>query len=92
MVGYSDSSAIYIASSESCKINRFARCLNKVEKQYIREQHSNQFHCSNQNMGFVKRMDQNVTKYRYPNEKMLVVPVCLNDRCCYSGCVGIVSY
>ena len=26
----------------------------------------------------------------YPNEKMVVVPVCLNDRCCSSGCVGIV--
>ena len=28
----------------------------------------------------------------YPNEKMVVVLVCLNGRCCYSGCVGIVSY
>ena len=24
----------------------------------------------------------------YPDEKMMVVPVCLNDRCCSSGCVG----
>ena len=45
-----------------------------------------------QSMGFVNRMDQNVAKYWYPNEKMVVVPVCLNDRCCYSGCVGIASY
>ena len=28
----------------------------------------------------------------YPDEKMMVVPVCLNDRCCYSRCVGIVSF
>ena len=28
----------------------------------------------------------------YPNEKMLVVPVCLNDRCCFSGCASIVLY
>ena len=28
----------------------------------------------------------------YPNEKMVVVPVCLNGRCCSSGCVGIVLY
>ena len=27
----------------------------------------------------------------YPNEKMVVVPVCLN-RCCSPGCVRIVSY
>ena len=29
-------------------------------------------------MGFVNRMDQNVAKYWYPNEKMVVVPVFLN--------------
>ena len=29
---------------------------------------------------------------RFWNKKMVVVPVCLNGRCCYSGCVGIVSY
>ena len=28
----------------------------------------------------------------YPDEKMMVFPVCLNVRCCSSGCVGIVSY
>ena len=26
----------------------------------------------------------------YPNEKMVVVPVCLNGGCCSSGCMGIV--
>ena len=25
----------------------------------------------------------------YPNEKIVVVPVCLKDRCCSSGCVGV---
>ena len=28
----------------------------------------------------------------YPNEEMVVVPVCLSNRCCSSGCMGIVSY
>ena len=28
----------------------------------------------------------------YPNEKMVVVSVCLNGRCCSSGRVGIISY
>ena len=26
----------------------------------------------------------------YPNQKMVVVPVSLNGRCCSSGCMGIV--
>ena len=28
----------------------------------------------------------------YPNEKVVVVAVCLNGRCCFSECVGLVSY
>ena len=36
---------IYIASSESSEPKRFVRCWNKVEKQYIQEQQSNQFRC-----------------------------------------------
>ena len=36
-------------------------------------------------MGFVNRMDQNVAKYWYLNEKMAMIPVCMNDKCCYSG-------
>ena len=50
---------------------------------------TNQFHCYNQNMGSVNKMDQNVANFWCPNEKMVVVPVCLNGRCCYSG--GILS-
>ena len=38
MVGCNDSSAIYIASSESCETKRFVGCWNKVEKKYIQEQ------------------------------------------------------
>ena len=33
-----------------------------------------------------------VARYLYPNEEMVVVFVCFDGRCCYSGCVGIVSY
>ena len=39
---------------------------------------------------FVNRMNQNVAKCWYPNEKTVVVPVCLNGKCCFSGYVGIV--
>ena len=52
-----DSSAVYIAFSESCEPKRFVWCGNKVERKYIQEQQPNQFHCYNQNMGFVNRMD-----------------------------------
>ena len=31
-------------------------------------------------------------KQWYPNEKLVVIPVCLNGRRCSSGCVGIVLY
>ena len=30
----------------------------KIERKYIQEQQPNQFHCYNQNMGFVNTMDQ----------------------------------
>ena len=53
---------------------------------------TNQFHCFNQNLDFVNRMDQSVTKYWYLNEKMAMIPVCSNGRCCSSGCEGIASY
>ena len=57
---------------ESCEPKRFLWRWNKVEKKYVEEHQPNQFHGYNQNIGFVNRMDQNVTKYRYLNEKMLV--------------------
>ena len=94
VVGYNDNNAIYVASSESYEPKRFVQCWNKVENIYIyiQEQQPNQFHSYNQSMGFVSRMDQNVAKYWHLNGKMVVVPVCFNGRCCYSGCMGIVLY
>ena len=41
-------------------------------------------------MGLVNRMDQ--VQDLNPIEKMVVVLVCLNGRCCSSECVDIVSY
>ena len=83
---------VYIACSESSEPKRFVRCWNKVERKHIQKQRLNQFHCYNQNMDFVNRMDQDVAKYWYPNRKMVAVPVCLNGICCSSRCVGIVLY
>ena len=61
---------------------------------YIQEQQPNQFHCSNQNLGFVKIMDQNVAKHRIGirMKKWWWYPVYLNDRCCSLECVSIVLY
>ena len=52
----------------------------------------NIFKNNNETMGFVNGMNKNVTKYWYPNEKMVAVPVGLNGRCCHSGYMGIVTY
>ena len=46
-----NSRAVYIVSYESCKPKKFSRCCNKVERNCIQEQQSNQIHCYNQNMG-----------------------------------------
>ena len=62
----------------------------KLKKTYSKTT-ANQIHCYNQNIGFVNRMDQNVAKYWHPNKKLVVVPVCLNGRCCYTGCVSSVG-
>ena len=63
-VGQTDNRSVYISSSKSCEAKRFAWCWNKFERKYIQEQQADEFHCYNQNMEFVNRMDQNVAKYR----------------------------
>ena len=55
---------VYIAFSEFCQPNRFVRCRNKVQRKHIQEQQPSQFHCYNQNMGFVNRIDQHLVKHR----------------------------
>ena len=92
VVGQNDSSVIYIASYKSCEPKRSVQCWNKIEKKNIQEKQPNQLHDYNQNTVFVNRMDHNVTKHQYSNEKMVVVPVGLNGRCSYSRCLGIALY
>ena len=64
VVSKNDSRAVYVGSSESCEHKRCSLCWNKVEKKYIQEQQSNQFHSYNQNKAFFKRMDQNIANYK----------------------------
>ena len=52
------------------------------------EWEKNIFKNNNEIMGFVNGMDKNMAKYWYPNEKMVVVPICLNGSCCHSGYMG----
>ena len=95
MVGWNNNRAVNTASSKSFKPKRFTRRLNKVEGKYIQKQQLNQFHCYNKNMELVDRMDQNVAKCRidgYPNERIVVVPFCLNGRCCSTEWAGVVLF
>ena len=71
-------------------LHKLVQRWNKVERKYDQEKQPNQFHWYIQNVGFVKRMGQNVAKYRIGvrMKKMVVVPVCL----LYILCVGIVLY
>ena len=64
VISLNNSRVVYIASYESCELKWFSRCCNKVEERHIQEQQPNQIHCYIQNMGFVNRMDQNMTNYR----------------------------
>ena len=43
-------------------------------------------------MGFINRMDQNVVEYWYTNEKMVVVPACLNGKCCSSEYLPLLTF
>ena len=64
MFRYNNNRVVYVASSKSCEFKRFSWCWNKVNRKYIQEQLPTQFHCYNQNMGFVNRMDQSVANCR----------------------------
>ena len=91
MVGYNDSGVIYIDTSESREPKRFVRCWNKVEKIYSKIT-TKSVPLLQPEHGFCQHNGSDVAKYLYPNEKKVVVPACLNGRCCSSGYVGILSY
>ena len=44
-VTLNDSSAVYVACSESCEPKRFARHWSQIERNCIQEQQPNQFYC-----------------------------------------------
>ena len=63
VVGWNDSSAIYIASSESCETNIFVRCWNKVVKKHFQQQQINSISLLQQGRGFCQQNGQDVVKY-----------------------------
>ena len=99
VVGLNNKRAVYIASSKFSEPKRFVRRLNKFGGKYIQEQQLNQFHCHNLNRVFFSKDGPESFQVIdwYPNEKMVVVPVCLyvpcfDVGCCSSECVGVVSH
>ena len=99
VVGLNDNREVYIASSKFSEPKKFVRCMNKVEGKYIEKQQLNQFHCYNKSRVFFRKDGPERFQVQdwYPNEKIVMVPVCLyvrcfNARCCSSECMGVVSH
>ena len=83
-----------MASSESCEAKRFVRCWSNVDRKYIKKQQTKSISLLQPEHGFCQQNGPECGQVQdwYPNEEMVVVSICLNGRCCSSGCVGIVSY
>ena len=86
MDNYFDCLPYNIRAKRVLNKNRLRKCSVIGDKQPQEKEYGHFNQC------MTKSMDENVTKYWYPNEKMVVVPVCLNGTCCSSGCVGIAWY
>ena len=79
--------AVYIASSESCQPNRDSLGVGTKLKESIFK-NNNQINSTFTTRAWV--LSTEWIRTWYSNEKMVVVPVCLDGRCFSSGCVGIV--
>ena len=92
VVGQNDNRAVYIASSESCQPNRDLFGAGTKLKESIFKITTKSIPLLQPEHGFCQQngSERGQVQYWYLNEKMVVVPVCLNCRCCSSGCVGIV--
>ena len=69
----------------------------KVEKKYIQEQQRTKTKSTpllQPEHGFCQQNGPELGQLQdwYQDEKMVVVPACLNGRCCSSGCVSVVSF
>ena len=81
-----------MASSESCQPSRNLIGIGKKLKESIFKS-NNQINSTVQPENSKKRIRMcRITHDWYLNEKIVVVPVCLNARCCSAGCVDNVLY
>ena len=83
--------AVYIASFESCQPNRDLFGVGaKLKKSIFKN--NNQINSTVRTRKWILSAEWMRTfqvQDWYPSKKMVVFPVCLNGRCCSSGCVGI---
>ena len=83
--------AVYIASFESCQPNRDLFGVGAKSKKSIFK-NNNQINSTVRTRKWIlsaEWMRAFQVQDWYPSKKMVVFPVCLNGRCCSSGCVGI---
>ena len=73
---------VYIGSSKSCEPKRFVRCWNKVERKQPKTA-TKLIPLKRPEHGFCQQNGPRRSQMQdwYPNEKLVVVPVCLNGRC-----------
>ena len=86
-LGYNDSWAPYIAFSEICQPNRNLFGTGTKLKESIRRLTTKLIPMLQPEHGFCQKngSDHSQLQEWYPNKKIVVVPVCLNGRCCSSG-------
>ena len=84
---------VYIARSESCQPNRNLFGIETILKESIFKS-NNQIPVLQPDHGFCLKngSERGQAQGWYPNDKMLLVPVCLSGRCCSTGYVDIVLY
>ena len=92
--GQNDSRALYRASSESYQPNRNLFDVGTKLKESIFKSNNQINSLLQPEHGFFQKngLESGQTQDWHLNEKMVVVPICLNSSCCSSGCVGIVLY
>ena len=92
VAGWNDSSAIYIASSESCEPKKFVRYRNKVKKNISKNNNQSSSTVTTTTWGLSTELTRPWPSISIRMKKMPVVPVYLIGTFCYSGCGSILSY
>ena len=94
MAGLKDSKTFYVAASKSCQPDRNLFSVRIKLKEVYSRATTKSISQLQPKHGFCQKniSEREQTQDWYPNEKLVVVPVCLNCRCCSSGCLGIVLH